>query len=268
MPDQSRHDAWRAGGSYDLYMGRWSRQLAPAFLDWLNPADQLDWLEIGVGTGALSEAVMARCRPASFTGMDASEAFLELARTNVADQRAAFLLGDARAVPVDSDSVDMIVSGLVLNFVPDREKALAEMKRVARNGGTVGFYVWDYPGRGMEMMRAFWEAAVALDPDARDLAEDRRFPFCNPDGLTALAEGAGLRAVDCVAVEVPTVFTDFEDYWHPFTLGAGPAPGYCMSLDPGSQQQLKERLARDLPRRPDGSIALKARAWAVRGAAG
>lgn len=268
MSQQSRHDAWRVGESYDLYMGRWSRQVAPRFLDWLNPPDHLNWLEIGCGTGALSGAVMARCKPASFVGVEPSEGFLDQARANVTDGRAQFLQGDAQALPVNDESKDIIVSGLVLNFVPDKEKALAEMRRVARRGATIAFYVWDYPGGGMGLMRAFWTAATALDPNARDLTENRRFGFCTSEGLTALATAAGLTAVDCTAIEVPTVFQDFDDYWRPFTLGAGPAPGYCMNLAPDARERLKEKLSHSLPRDHDGSIPLKARAWAVRGKAG
>jgi hypothetical protein len=106
------------------------------------------------------------------------------------------------------------------------------MRRVVRSVGKVGFYVWDYPDGGMEFMHAFWKAAGALDPSALALAEDKRFPFCNPDGLIDLARRTGLSEVRYTAIEVPTVFQDFEDYWCPFTLGAGPAPGYCTRLDP------------------------------------
>jgi SAM-dependent methyltransferase len=264
MTQASRHDAWQAGDSYDLYMGRWSRQIAPRFLDWLDPADGLDWLEVGCGTGALSAAILARCNPGSLIAIDPSEGFLAQARANVPDARAAFQVGDAQALPAKTASRDMIVSALVLNFVPDRQKALAEMKRVARPGATVAFYVWDYPGAGVEFMRAFWTAAAALDPQAADLTEDKRFPFCTSDGLTDLARQAGLASVACTGIEVPAVFKDFEDYWHPFTLGAGPAPGYCASLDPAARERLRDKLHRDLPRRADGAIPLRLRAWAVR----
>ncbi len=267
MSQQSRHDAWSAGAAYDLYMGRWSRQVAPRFLDWLNPRDRLDWLEIGCGTGALSQAILARCTPASFAGVEPSEGFLDQARMNVAEGNAQFRSGNAEALPVDDASKDMVVSGLVLNFVPDKGKALAEMRRVARPGATIAFYVWDYPGGGMELMRAFWTAAAALDPSARDLAEGKRFPFCTPEGLTALAEAAGLNRVECAAIEIATLFKDFEDYWRPFTLGAGPAPGYCMSLGPEARERLRDSLSRGLPRGRVGSIPLKARAWAVRASA-
>jgi SAM-dependent methyltransferase len=268
MTQTSRHDAWQAGDSYDQYMGRWSRQIAPAFLDWLDVPDGVDWLEIGCGTGALSASILARCNPKSLISIDPSEGFVTKARTDVSDGRAEFQVGDAQALTVETASRDVIVSALVLNFVPDKEKALAEMKRVARSGATVGFYVWDYPGGGVEFLYAFWKAAIALDPNALDLTEDRRFPFCTPDGLIDLAKGAGLESIDCTRIEVPTVFKDFQDYWDPFTLGAGPAPGYCMSLNPQARQRLKEKLHDSLPRCKDGSIPLKTRAWAVRAMVG
>lgn len=264
MAETSRHDAWQAGDRYEAYMGRWSRQIAPRFLDWLGAPDGLDWLDAGCGTGALSQTILARCNPKSLIAIDPSEGFVATARATIPDQRAAFQVGDAQALALDTASRDVVVSALMLNFVPDKEKALLEMNRVARAGGTVGFYVWDYPGGGMEFMRAFWTAATALDAGALNLTEDRRFPFCTPDGLTGLMKGAGLTGVDCTAIEVPTVFRDFEDYWHPFTLGAGPAPGYCASLDPEARQRLKEKLDDSLPRREDGSIPLKARAWAIK----
>lgn len=261
----SRHDAWQAGDAYEGYMGRWSRRIAPAFLAWIDAAPDLDWLEVGCGTGALSAAILARCQPRSLASFDLSEGFVAKARADVTDARAHFAVGDARALTLGTASRDIAVSALMLNFVPDREKALAEMKRVVRPGGTVAFYVWDYPGGGVAFMRAFWTAATALDPAARDLTEDRRFPFCTREGLTELAKAAGLAAVECQAIEAPSVFCDFDDFWRPFTLGAGPAPGYCANLAPEARQRLEARLRDSLPRGADGSIAMKLRAWAVRG---
>ena len=264
MASVTRHDAWSAGSSYDAYMGRWSRRIAPGFLDWLARPDGLDWLDVGCGTGALSSAILARCKPRSLIGIEPSAGFLARARENVPDPRAGFATGDGQALPLADASRDVVASALVLNFVPDRGKALSEMKRVARPGGTVGFYVWDYPGGGIEFMRAFWNAATALDPAASDLAEGGRFPFCTGTGLAALAVAAGLKAVQTTAIEVSTLFRDFEDYWHPFTLGVGPAPGYCMSLEPEARDRLRDRLRESLSPAPDGTIALKARAWAVK----
>jgi SAM-dependent methyltransferase len=229
----------------------------------LGAADVLDWLDVGCGTGALSEAILARCAPRSVTGVDPSPRFLSQARETVRDQRATFLVGDAQALPVGSASVDLVVSGLVLNFVSDRLEALKERRRAPRPEGRVCFYVWDYPGGGVEFMREFWRAATALDPDAADFTEDRRFLFCEPASLTELARAAGLAAIGCEAIDASTVFRDFDDYWRPFTLGAGPAPGYCASLAPEKRERLRELLRERLPTREDGSIALGARAWAV-----
>lgn len=264
MSDLSRHDAWQAGESYDAYMGRWSRRIAPRFLAWLRVAEDLDWLEVGCGTGALSAAIWEHCKPKSLLAIDPSDGFLASARERVQHEGATFRVGDAQEIPLPDASVDVVVSALVLNFVPDQKKALAQMRRVARPGGLIAFYVWDYPGGGIEFMRAFWNAATELDPNARELTEDRRFPFCTPKGLTDLVDNVGLTSIECQAIEVPTVFSDFEDYWRPFTLGAGPAPGYCASLDPAARQNLRDRLEETLPRRADGSIDLKARAWALR----
>jgi SAM-dependent methyltransferase len=266
MPETSRHDAWQAGDSYDAYMGRWSRQIAPPFLEWLDQPDGSEWLDVGCGTGALSAAILAYNSPKSLIALDPSEGFLTKARINVPDARAEFQVGDAQALNLKKASRDVVVSALVLNFVPDKEKALAEMKRVTRVGGTVGFYVWDYPGGGVEFIRAFWDAATALDPGALELTEDRRFPFCTPEGLTDLLKQVDLASPRYTAIEVPTVFKDFDDYWRPFTMGAGPAPGYFTSLGPAAQERLKERLRDDLPRRKDGAIPLKTRAWAMQAA--
>jgi SAM-dependent methyltransferase len=268
MTSTTRHDAWSAGAAYDQYMGRWSRQIAPRFLDWLGAPSGLDWLEVGCGTGALTAAILARGAPRSLTAIDPSEGFLTQARANVPDARAAFQVGDAQALPVEAASKDVIVSALMLNFVPDKVRALAEMKRVARPGARIAFYVWDYPGGGLELQRTFWSVATEFDPSAADLAEGKRFPFCTPEGLSDLAKKAGLLPVEVEAIEMTTVFRDFDDYWHPFTLGAGPAPGYCASLTPAALQRLTDRLSETLPRQADGSIHLKARAWALRATVG
>lgn len=267
MAEISRHDAWQAGDRYEAYMGRWSRQVAPGFLDFVGAGKELDWLEIGCGTGALSAAVLARCNPRSLIAIDQSEGFVATARGSISDNRATFQVGDAQDLPVEAASRDIVASALTLNFVPDTDKALREMKRVVRGAGTIAFYVWDYPGGGMEFMRAFWTAATSLDSAARDLTEDKRFPFCTREGLTDLVKNAGLTHIECRSIEVPTVFRDFEDYWHPFTLGAGPAPGYCVSLAPDARQRLMEKLRAGLPRSTDGSIPLKARAWAIKATA-
>lgn len=264
MATASRHDAWAAGDSYDAYMGRWSRPIAARFLDWLAMAQGLDWLELGCGTGALTQAIVRQCAPAHVLALDPSEGFLTKARETVRGPGVEFRVGSAADLSLlPRAGRDVAVAGLALNFVPDPVAALREMKRIVRPGGTVGFYVWDYPGGGIEFMRAFWTAAVALDPAARELTEDRRFPFCTRDGLLALVNEAGLAAPRIAAIESPSVFRDFDDYWTPFTLGAGPAPGYCANLSSQERERLRVRLSESLTRGEGGTIKLNTRAWAA-----
>src|SRR4030095_4043901 len=135
---------------------------------------------------------------------------------------------------------------------------------VPRRDGVVALYVWDYAG-GMQLMRHFWDAAGSLDPAALPLDEGRRFPICRPEPLAALFRDAALAEVDVRALDVPTVFRDFDDYWTPFLGGQGPAPGYCSSLDEARRTALRERIRARLPVQPDGRIPLTARAWGARG---
>jgi SAM-dependent methyltransferase len=257
-------DAWNAGENYEPYVGRWSRRVAAVFIDWIAVRDQLDWLDVGCGTGALSETVLRLANPRTVKALDSSSGFIQYARARVADPRVTFEIGDARALPVDTESVDAAVAGLVLNFVPEPLSAVAEMTRATRPGGTVGGYVWDYAQK-MELMRYFWDAAVALDPAARELDEGCRFPLCQPEPLARLFEEAGLEDVDVRPIDIPTDFSDFAAYWSPFLGGQGPAPAYAMSLDEERRSALRERLRAKLPAGEDGGIHLTARAWSVRG---
>jgi SAM-dependent methyltransferase len=260
-------DRWASGNVYEPYVGRWSRLVAREFLAWLDAPAGLDWLDVGCGTGALTEAVAERCAPRRLTGIDPSAGFLDFARQRLSSAGAELRRADAQNLPFAAAEFDRVVSGLVLNFVPDQPRAAAEMARVVRSRGEVALYVWDYAG-GMELMRHFWDAAAALDPRARELDEGQRFPICRPEPLRTLFEGAGLAELETRAIDVPTVFRDFDDYWTPFLGGQAPAPGYCMSLDEEARAALRERLRASLPTRPDGSIHLIARAWAVRGRKG
>jgi SAM-dependent methyltransferase len=255
---------WASGSPYERYVGRWSRLVAREFLAWLDVGEGRQWLDVGCGTGALSETILHQTAPAGLIGCDPSEGFLAHARAEIVDARVRFEEADARALPFDDRQFDAVVGGLMLNFVPETERALAEMTRVTRSGGTVAVYVWDYAGE-MELMRHFWDAAGALDSEARALDEGVRFPICQPEPLARLFEGAGLEHVQTRAIDVPTVFRDFDDYWSPFLGAQGPAPGYAMSLDGPRRDALRDRIRAGLPAAEDGSIRLRARAWAVRG---
>jgi SAM-dependent methyltransferase len=243
-------------------MGRWSHAVALEFLKWLQPEVDRDWLDIGCGTGALSRAILETCSPRSLIGIEPSEGFVGHARQTISDGRARFEVADAEHLPLDAVSVDVIASALVLNFVPDQPAAIGEMRRVTRPGGTISFYVWDYPGGGIGFIDEFWKAAVEEDGKAAALDEARRFPACTPDGLADLCRAGGLSDPVVDAIEIETVFASFADFMHPFTLGTGPAPGYYVSLEGNRQERLRDILARNL-----GSaepIGLKARVWAVR----
>lgn len=263
MDEQQGIDTWERGDPYERYVGRWSRQVAPLFLSWLNIPAGRRWLDVGCGTGALSAAILDQCAPASLTGIEPSEGFLQAAQQSIGE-RVLLHPGTATAIPLDADSVDVVVSGLVLNFVPDPQAALTEMARVTAMGGTLGAYVWDYADK-MELIRYFWDAAIALDNNAMPLDEGVRFPLCRPEALAALFVGAGLSNVEVRAIDIATPFANFEDYWQPFLGGQGPAPTYALSLSETERTRLQEHLRTRLPLLPDGSLALIARAWAVRG---
>jgi len=260
-------EVWENAESLERYVGRWSRLVAREFVAWLQVPPGSRWLDVGCGSGALTETALAEAEPESIEGVDTSEAFVAYAASRVTDPRASFAVADAQALDRPDAAYDAVASSLVLNFLPDPARGAAEMRRVARPGGVVAGYVWDYAGE-MQLMRRFWDAAAELDPAAADLDEGRRMAGCNPADLEALFSGAGLEEVETRAIDVPTVFADFDDYWSPFEGGQGPAPGYCVSLPPDRRAALRERLRETLPAAPDGSISLVARAWAVRGTSG
>lgn len=257
-------DVWGVGSAYEAYIGRWSRPVAQKYLHWLGLTAGLDWLDVGCGTGALSRTILQRADPRRVLALDRSAGFVRAAAAALKDGRCSFACADAQALPISDNSVDVAVSGLVLNFIPDPQRALRELRRVVRPGGVISAYVWDYAA-GMQMLRVFWDEAVALDPAAEKLDEASRFPLCQPDALRALFDVSGLRIIDVSALEVPTLFNDFDDYWTPFLGGQGPAPTYLAGLSEEKRTDLRERLRTRLDRAHAGGINLSARAWAIRG---
>jgi SAM-dependent methyltransferase len=262
MASKQVSDTWERGSPYEQYVGRWSRRVAPAFLSWLGIPAGRSWLDVGCGTGALCAAIVDCCSPSAVTGVEPSEGFLKTAAENLAG-RAALHQGSATAIPLADGSVDVVVSGLMLNFVPDPRAALAEMARVTCKDGVIAAYVWDYAGR-MELMRLFWDAAVELNPDASTLDEGVRFPLCRPEPLKKLFAGAGLEGVELTPIDIATEFADFDDYWKPFLGGQGPAPAYAMSLDEPARARLRDRIRERMPVTANGTISLTARVWATR----
>jgi len=256
-------DSWQSGDPYDYYMGRWSKLVANQFVDWLLPKAGRKWLDVGCGTGALSEAIINRHHPETVVAIDQSEGFVRAAQQRLGS-KAICKVGNALSLPLDVASNDFAVSGLVLNFIPEPEKALAEMQRVTRKGGTVAVYIWDYAGK-MEFLNRFWDVAMELNPGASDLHEGRRFPDANAERLMDAFKRVGFSKTETAPLEIATKFTDFDDYWKPFLGGQGPAPTYVSKLSDAERSHLREALAQALPVEKDGSISLTARAWAAKG---
>ncbi|MFJ9245848.1 class I SAM-dependent methyltransferase [Streptomyces sp. NPDC101776] len=261
--EKRRYDVWAAGDAYERYMGRWSRRVAGEFVARLSCPPGARWLDVGCGTGALTATIADRCRPRTVVGLERSLGFVTSAR-GIVPTATCFAVADAGSLPLHDAVFDVAVSGLMLNFLAAPADSVREAARVVRPGGLVAAYVWDYAD-GMAFLRHFWDAAKATDPSAAELDEGRRFPVCRPEPLREMWTAAGLLDVAVSAVEVPTAFADFTDLWEPFLAGQGPAPGYVAALAAPSRDRLREALRASVPTQPDGSIALTARAWAVRG---
>jgi SAM-dependent methyltransferase len=266
MNAMSTDDRWATGGAYEAFMGRWSRRLAAEFIRWLGPEPGLMWLDVGCGTGALASTICSLANPSSVVACDPSESFVEHTRSRIADPRVQVVVAGAGDLPKSPSGFDRVVSGLVLNFLPDPRQSAEEMRTRARAGGVVAAYVWDYAGR-MEFLRIFWDEAVALDAKARNLDEGVRFPMCRRDALDSIFRNAGIRDTRSAALEVPTRFEGFSDYWEPFLGATGPAPSYVASLSAEGRRELRGRLESRLVPGTDGGITLIARAWAIRGTA-
>lgn len=250
--------------SYERFMGRWSRSLAPLFVGFAGVLNGQSVLEIGSGTGALTSAIARMARTSRIVGIDPSPAYVELAQSQLPSPQVRFEVGDAQALRFEDETFDVVLSMLVLNFVPDVRKALDEMQRVAKRGGTVAAAVWDY-GDGMTMLRTFWDEAVALNP-ASDAVDERHMPLCRLGDLAALWREKGLRDVTEEALTIETRFASFDDFWTPFLEKQGPAGAYAASLSANDLEALRLRLQnRLLGDGPDKPIVMHARAWAARG---
>jgi len=257
-------DSWAVGATYENFMGRWSRGLATRFVSWLRIPAGVHWLDIGCGTGALANAICSDADPASVVGCDPAKPFIDYTRDRASDARLTFLAAGVGSLPRRSGGYGSVTSLLALNFFPDADAAIQEMRSLAARDGTVSACVWDY-GERMEFLRHFWDAAVKVDSAAQALDEGKRFPLCRPDALRSLFGSVGLTDIQCDAIEIPTTFANFRDYWQPFLGGTGPAPSFVASLDSERRDLLSRTLEDTLPRGPNGRIALTARAWAVRG---
>jgi len=257
VTDQIRFDD---GAAYERYMGKWSQLAGEAFLDWLAPKSGLQWLDVGCGNGAFTETIVERCAPASVTGIDPSEAQLAYARTRPALRVAQLRQGDAMAMPFPDNSFDAAVMPLVIFFLTNPAKGVAEMARVVRPGGVVAAYGWDPEEGGfpyatlqneMRGMGVAVPTAPSSDASRINVMQD-------------LWTGAGLDSVETREITVHRTFADFDDYWA--VIFGGPSVGRQLkAMTAEDLSVLKARMREHLPSDADGRVTHAARSNAVRG---
>ena len=249
------------GAGYERYMGVWSRLVGTAFLDWLAPAPQLRWLDVGCGNGAFTRMLAERCQPASLDGIDPSERMLEFARTVDVLQKARLQQGSAMQLPYAANSFDAAVMPLVIFFVPDPAVGVKEMARVVAPGGMVTAYGWDMDG-GFPYRHVREELIdmgfATPEPPSRDASR--------PDVMQRLWQGAGLADIASKVFSVQRTFTDFDDYWT--TVIGGPSVSASLrELSDADLTRLQQRLRERLPPDAQGRITYESRANAIKGRA-
>jgi SAM-dependent methyltransferase len=265
LPSASSYHA-SDGAAYERFLGRWTARLAKVFLDFVRLPDGADLLDVGCGTGSLVAEAAGRNLAGRVMGVDIAEPYLVYARTHLAAPNLGFERADAAELPFLEEAFDAATAQLVLTFVPDADKVVAEMARVTRAGGIVAAAVWDFCG-GLVYQRMFWDTAAGIDPAAAR-ARDRLFshPLSQPDALAALWQRAGLSAIEIASLTIRMKYQGFEDYWQPLLGGQGPVGVYVKALDDAMLRRLRTAVASAyLSGRPDGPRSLTATAWAVRG---
>ena len=249
------------GEAYETLMGRWSRPVGERFLDWLNIPKGLRWLDVGCGNGAFTETLIGRCAPAAVTGVDPSEAQLAYARSRAGAKMAQFRIGDAQALPFDNASFDAAVMALVITFVPDPGKAVAEMARVVRPGGWVATYMWDVPADGLPIS----PLCTAMDYLGMPRATSSNAASSRRDAMQRFWERAGLQAVQTHVIRIPVAYSSFEDFWASNTVPVGPLGKALSEMPAGAKDALRDRLLQTVSIDLNGRIAYEAFANAVEG---
>jgi SAM-dependent methyltransferase len=252
--------------AYERLMGRWSPLLAEQLIAFAGIADRDRILDLGCGTGSLALALAARPEPAAVTGVDIAEAYVAHAATVSRDPRLSFRIGDAVALDLPDASFERCYSLLALNFVPQPLRAVREMRRVTRPGGTIAAAVWDFAG-GLTYQRIFWDTAAALDPKASAArARQCAAALTWPGELGAAFAEAGAHDIAAASLTVRMVYADFADYWEPIAGAPGPVGDYVKQLDPAALSALAAAVeSAYLAGRPDGPRSMTATAWAARG---
>jgi ubiquinone/menaquinone biosynthesis C-methylase UbiE len=250
------------GEAYERLMGQWSRPVARQFLDWLGLPQGRRWLDVGCGTGAFTETVIARCAPAEIQGIDPSDAQIAYARSREAAKLATFQVGDAQALPFDDAQFDVAAMALVISFIADPSKAVAEMVRVVRPGGCVATYIWDMNGGGLPPA-PFQAAVKALGFDGGPVNPNAE--VTRMESLQALWTRAGLEDVETRRIDIQVSFADLEDFWTSNTVLPSPAVRFLRDLGPADVERVKRWLDESLPRDAANRISYPAWANAVKG---
>lgn len=254
--------------SYELWMGRWSARLAPAFVGFANPPPGGNLLDVGSGTGVLSRQLLDNDDEATVVGIEPAESYVSYSRARLQNPRVRFERGDAMSIPFENDAFDASLSLLIIQELSNAPQAVKEMRRVTRPGGVIAASQWDF-GQGMPMLNLFWQAAqevVATDDARQAAANGQASDYPNGDALVELWKSAGLANVSAEIHEIQMSFASFEDYWAPFLTGITPTSSYARSLSETKIHALKDCLrGKILDKAGDGSFTLVARAWSVRG---
>ncbi len=249
------------GEAYERLMGRWSRLAGESFLDWLDAPKGLRWLDIGCGNGAFTEELIAHCAPAAVTAIDPSEDQLAYARTRTGAEIADFRVGDAQKLVFDDGSFDVAVMALVTSFLPDPEKAIAEMTRVVRLGGSVATYMWDVPGGGVPCDPIY----VALESMGMSSVRPPNASFSKREAMHKAWETAGLSSIETRVIRISVTYASFDDFWESNTVPIGPQGKLIDGMSKNAREQLRTRVRERLPASSDGRIAYEAFANAVKG---
>ncbi len=249
------------GKVYERMMGRWSKLAGRIFLDWLDPPQNLRWIEVGCGNGAFTDELIARCAPAAVSAIDPSEGQLAFARTRPGASLAQFQIGDAQALPFADRSFDAAVMALVITFVPDAAKAVSEMARVVRPGGLVATYMWDTMAGGVPLapLEVALKSLGKAPPSRVNPAASRR------ETMQAFWQAAGLQTIETRQIRIPVLYSSFDDFCESNLVPIGPSGQLISAMPPNELQELKARLREQLPIGADGRIAYEAFANAIKG---
>jgi ubiquinone/menaquinone biosynthesis C-methylase UbiE len=249
------------GEAYERMMGRWSRVVSETFFAWLDLPKGLRWLDVGCGNGAFTGEIIARCDPAKVVAIDPSEEQLAFARTRPGTKMAKFEAGDAHKLSFDDGTFDVAIMALVLAFLPDPAKAVAEMTRTVRPGGWVATYMWDLPNGGAPTSPIY----AAIESLGLTVPFRPNYEASRLEAMRAFWEKAGLEAIETRVIRIPVRFANFDEFWDSKAVPVGPQGKVIAGMSPAAREQLRTRLREQLPAASDGHILYESLANAVKG---